>query len=458
VTPVRYLGLLVPAALTLLAALAVHSGRQRHRRQRHGREWRREYGAALLASIAAAVGVAGLNEAARSTGWHSFAPVDGAFRGMPVDLWIGWAALWGAAPTLARRIVPVPVALALLLWLDLVAMPRLDPLVRLGPDWFVGEFVGLVAVALPAQLLGRWTADRRRLYGRCALQVAVFAGLSLWLVPTVAFEAGGGSWHHLADLDPRVLFVLAQVGLLVAAPAVLAVREFAVRGGGTPYPWDPPVTLVTTGPYAYLANPMQLSAVLLMLLLAAATRSGALALGTASVVAFAVAVAGPHEHSDLSARHGAGWHAYRRQVRAWWPRFTPYGPAARLGLDPDCGSCTAVARFLRRRRPHRLAIVRAGAHARRAEYVADDGHRERGVAAVARGLEHVNLAWAYTGWLLRLPGVGWLAQLVTDALIAPPRATAGDATSGGSGEQCPKPASRPAAGFPRPSSGWSTER
>nr|WP_205861214.1 methyltransferase [Planosporangium flavigriseum] len=399
--------------------------------------------AALLSFVAVAVGLAALHDVARPANWWTFAPVEGAFRGMPVDLWLGWSALWGPVPVLLRRVVPLPVALGLLLWLDAATMPALRPLVHLGPHWLLGEAVGLLAVALPAQLLGRWSADRRHLGARVLLQLTVFAGMTLWLVPTAAFELGDGSWARLTHLSGRWLFVIAQVGLLLAVPALSAVWEFAVRGGGTPYPWDPPRRLVATGPYAYLANPMQVSAVTLVLLIAAVTRSISLVAAALIAVAFSAGVAGPHEHDDLSNRLGQDWHEYRRNVRDWWPRWTPYlpGTPAVLWLDDDCGPCTATAGFLRRRRPGRLTLAPAQEYERplwRAQYAGGDGHSERGVAAVARGLEHVNLGWAYVGWLLRLPGIGWLAQVVTDAMIAPPH-LAGPPAARTRGEGCPTP-------------------
>jgi len=59
---------------------------------------------------------------------------------------------------------------------------------------------------------------------------------------------------------PAVIVISEMPGI---SPKVL---EFARRGGGTPYPWDPPDRLVTSGPYAYVRNPMQLSTTLIMLL------------------------------------------------------------------------------------------------------------------------------------------------------------------------------------------------
>jgi predicted DCC family thiol-disulfide oxidoreductase YuxK len=221
------------------------------------------------------------------------------------------------------------------------------------------------------------------------------------------------------------LALVAQLALLLAVPALLAVREFAVRGGGTPYPWDPPRRLVVTGPYAYVANPMQMSTVALLLLVAALAHSAVLVLVAAAAVAFSVAVAGPHERHDLASRYGVDWYSYRRNVRDWWPRWTPFQSGAPdvVWLDVHCAACAAAMAFLRRRRPFRLTLAAAGEHHPplwRSRYRCADGYTEQGVSAVARALEHVNLCWAYLGWLLRLPVIDWLAQIVTDALIAAP--------------------------------------
>jgi hypothetical protein len=199
--------------------------------------------------------------------------------------------------------------------------------------------------------------------------------------------------------------------------------------------------LVTTGPYAYLANPMQVGAVALLLLTALVTGSVAVVGLAGLAVAFAAAVAGPHEDHDLDRRYGTRWRSRRRRVRAWWPRWRPYLPGrpAVLWLDDGCRPCAGVRRFLDRRGPVALVVAPAGEHPAgvqwRAGYTGGDGHAERGVAAVARALEHVHLGWAWVGWLLRVPGITWLAQLVTDAMIAPPHPVPWR------GERCPTPSS-----------------
>jgi len=422
---IRYLCLLIPIAVLLVAS--------RFDRTRTGRA------GALLAGIGVMVGVAAQHEAARLAGWWHFAPVEGAFRGLPVDLWLGWGMLWGAVPVLLRRFVPVPFVLIALFWLDVVAMPRMALLLTLGPQWMVGELVGLVFVALPAILAGRWSADRVHLRPRVVLQMAIFAALALWLGPMVAFELGGGSWPR------RHVATIVQIGLLIGVPAVVAVLEFAVRGGGTPYPWDPPRRLVTTGPYAYIANPMQSSMALLLAFLAIVTGGWALAVAAAWSVAFSVAVAAIHERDQLRGRHGQKWVEYRGQVRDWLPRLRPFcAVPAVLFLDFGCGPCSVIRDQLARRRPVGLTLADAAAHPRvlwRARYEAADGYVATGVVAVARGMEHVHLGWACAGWLLRLPGIAWLAQQISDALITPPHPARAHPARGETapGGTCPAP-------------------
>jgi protein-S-isoprenylcysteine O-methyltransferase Ste14 len=383
----------------------------------------RTRGAALLAFAAASIGIAALNAVAGAVGWWSFAAVEGNHLGVPVDLWLGWAVLWGPLPVLTR--LPVPLLLGGLLWLDVTAMTHLDPLLRLGPHWLIGDVIGLVAVAAPSILLGRWTADRRHLVGRAVLQVVTFAAGALWLIPATAIDLGDGSWQHLRQLPRWQLSITIQAAAALAVPGVLAVREFVQRGHGTPYPWDPPTRLVTTGPYAYVANPMQISALALFAVAAVATRSWSMAAAGVLTAAFSAAVASPHEQDDLTRRHGAAWASYRVQVRPWWPRWRPYVAApARLYLARTCDICSSTAHALGRIGPVGLEIVAAEAYGRdltRARYEGPDGHIADGVAAVARGVEHVNLGWAVAGWILRVPLLDRLAQVIVDGLGGGPR-------------------------------------
>ena len=89
----------------------------------------------------------------------------------------------------------------------------------------------------------------------------------LFVLPATIIEGSGGRW---TNPFARPTWQLSLIVQLLAVPALLgltAVQEFALRGGGTPVPFDPPRRMVTTGVYAYVGNPMQLSAVVLLLVL-----------------------------------------------------------------------------------------------------------------------------------------------------------------------------------------------
>lgn len=409
---VRWLALAGPVAALALAV-------------RGGDRGSRERGALLLAWLAALLGLGVVHEVAAATGWWRYAEVTGSFRGNPVDLWFGWAVLWGPLPVALRRHVTLPAAVAAALWFDLVVMPAATPVVELGPTWLVGEVVAIAIALVPAVLLGGWVADDRQLAARVTFQLVLTGGLALWLLPSAAFTLGDGSWATLLERPWWQLAALTQLAVLLALPALAAVHELVVRGHGSPYPWDPTRRLVTSGPYAHVGAPMQLSAVGLLVLLALATRSWSLVGAAVAGVAFSATVAAPHEHDALTSRFGPAYAAYRREVPTWRPRWRPYVPApATLWLARGCDLCQQLAEVVLALGPAGIEHADAEDHPTpltRARYEAADGTVDDGLAAVGRSLEHVNLAAASVGWALRLPGLRTVLQLVADGVGAGPR-------------------------------------
>jgi protein-S-isoprenylcysteine O-methyltransferase Ste14 len=414
------------------------------------RPGRSERAGLLLAAVWNLVALAALQAGAREAGWWHFEARGGLLLGMPVDLYLGWVLLWSAIPLLAAPRLPLAATAALFLGLDLVAMPRLAPLVQLGPHWLAGEAVGCALCLVPSQLLARWTRDGVRLAGRATLQAFTFAGLTLFLLPAVILEQTGGGWRSLlgrpAWLSSLVLQLLAIPGILGLA----AVQEFAARGRGTPLPFDPPSRLVTSGPYAYVANPMQIAGALLL-------TAWGLVLGSPWVAAagpmchlYSAGIAAWDEDTDLASRFGGRYRAYRRAVRAWLPRWRPWHPslatgtpasaasaapspaspaspsAARLYLAESCLPCSQLRAWLAARRPTALVLLAAEDHPRRElERItydpADGSPEESGVAALARALEHLHLGYALLGWTARLPLLRPALQLLADAVGGFPR-------------------------------------
>ena len=413
---IRGLALLVPL---LLSWLVWRLGRIPPKRALGG----------LLATLYLLPGLLALHLLAQRAGWWTYSAVGGLFVGFPVDLYLGWALFWGALPALALSRAPLIAILLGLLWLDLMLMPQAEPVVQLGPGWIWGELIGVVALALPAQLLARWTERQTRLKARVTLQAIAFSGLTLFVLPAVILEASGAS---IASIRFELAGVRGLGLQLLALPAVVglsAVQEFVERGRGTPLPYDPPHRLVVSGPYRYVANPMSLSMSLLLLGWGVWLGSFWVALAGAMGGVFAAGIARWSEEGDMARRFGEDWHDYRSAVKAWWPRWRPAEVGANeavLYIAESCEPCSQLWRWFDRREPIGLTLRPAERHPsgglRRLTYEPGDGSgRVQGLAALARGLEHINLAYAWVGFALRLPIVRPVLQLLADAVGGGPR-------------------------------------
>ena len=367
--------------------------------------------------------------------WWTFRAEKGLFLGMPVDLYLGWALLWGAIPPLAfPRPHTVTVAM-LALWFDLLAMPLLAPVLQLGREWLFGEAAAIGICLIPARLLAAWTAEKRRLSERTFLQILAFTGLMAAVIPAAILEQTGGDWRRLLARPSW----MNSVGLqLLAIPAVMglsAVQEFVARGKGTPLPYDPPLRLVTSGPYAYVRNPMQVSAVLLLLGWGILLGSPWVAAAGLMAHIYSIGLAGWDETESMRHRFGTAWSRYRNSVRAWIPRWRPWHPAADGGPDPrrarlyvavSCLPCSQIKNWFERRCPVGMIAVAAEDHPDRDLYrityePGDGGPEEEGVAALGRGLEHIHLGYAFIGWTMRLPVVRQFLQLIADVSGGEPR-------------------------------------
>jgi protein-S-isoprenylcysteine O-methyltransferase Ste14 len=399
---VRAMGLLAPAA----AAAALWLIRPRTTRETAG---------VSLAFLWTLAPLYRLTSAAWHWGWWDFgysaAP---RFGGMPLELFLGWAFLWGPLAALALSRCSLPLATAIAFTFDLLTMPLCAPLVRLGPNWLIGEAAALLIIFVPAQLLMRWTIDDCRLVARTALQVVLFSGLILIMVPAIAGAP--------LQLSPAMQFP-AILGLL----ALSAVQEFAERGGGTPFPLDPPKHLVTSGIYRYIRNPMQTAVSIGFIAAAAIAGNAWLVIAGLLMTIFSLGFAQWSEEADHDARFGEAWRRYRRIVPAWLPRWRPHAePPATLYVAESCGACSPLAAWLRRRNPIGLTVVAAEHHPSRdltrlTYEPADGAPPEVGVRAMARALEHLHLGWAITGALARLPVVREFVQLLADATGGGPR-------------------------------------
>jgi protein-S-isoprenylcysteine O-methyltransferase Ste14 len=370
-----------------------------------------------------AVSLLAVHAAALRFDWWRFDATGPGLFGFPVELQIGWAILWGVLPALAFPRPPLTAIVAAMVALDLALMPQLAPALQLGPTWLLGEAMAVGLCLIPAQLLYRSTRDDTHLPARAVMLCASFTTLMFGVLPAVILARTGGSWQQLLSRPAWFASLALQLLAIPAALGVSAVQEFVLRGGGTPVPFDATKRLVTSGPYAYVSNPMQLANSLILLGLGAVLGSWWVAAAGAMSVVYSAGLAAWDERRDLGARFGEPWLAYRRVVRAWIPRWRPYatpGRRAVLYVSANCSKCREVARWFSWRRAVSLEIVPAEWHPSRdldrITYDPGDGSREEhGVAAVARALEHINFAWALCGMIMRLPGVCFAIQAFVDA-------------------------------------------
>ena len=372
----------------------------------------RSFAATLLAAVWVAIAVFALERFLPSATWRG-----PHLLGVSLSYLLIRVATWGVLPALLLPRTPLWSVGFFLVGLDLVLLDVMT-MSTIG-----GELAGLALAFVPAQLFYRWSRDQTHLRGRVALHFIYYTALLLWVLPAVLLELTTGSFELLSTpltrLDNVVLQTIALPGIL----GIAATLEFRDRGRGTPMPHDPPLAMVTTGPYAYVANPFQIAKVLLLLGWGVFLQSGWVVAASSAVFVYGVTFARWNENRDLSERFGSAWIDYRDNVRPWLLRWrawrSPAHPRAILYFDGDCNQCRQLARWFAT--ASHLELVPAGQPLTRLTYdPRDGGPKEEGIAGLARALEHVHLGWAFIGWSLRVPFLQPLFQLIADAVTGAP--------------------------------------
>jgi protein-S-isoprenylcysteine O-methyltransferase Ste14 len=126
--------------------------------------------------------------------------------------------------------------------------------------------------------------------------------------------------------DPSLVLKVVGVLLLAAGVGFVAhtVIRFAVEGLGTPSPVAPTQHLVVGGVYRYLRNPMYIAVIAVILGQAALLGRPVLVVYAAIFWVVVATFVRFYEEPTLSDRYGEQYAAYRRAVRGWWPRLTPW--------------------------------------------------------------------------------------------------------------------------------------
>ena len=147
---------------------------------------------------------------------------------------------------------------------------------------------------------------------------SLFFSIVIILIPLGIFMATRDGWLVLdigalryAGLIPFIL------GALVS---LCCVKDFVVRGKGTPAPFDPPSQLVVCGLYRYVRNPMYVGLFLVLIGEAALYFSVFVLFYSVLVISSAHAFVVFYEEPTLRRRFGDSYERYSRAVPRWLPR------------------------------------------------------------------------------------------------------------------------------------------
>ena len=135
-----------------------------------------------------------------------------------------------------------------------------------------------------------------------------------------------------AVLGVELPAVLRPIGILAGGLGALlclaCIGTFVVRGRGTPFPLDPPVVFVPTGPYRYVRNPMYIGGALVLAGYGLFQRSAAVALLSLGFLLVMHLFVLFLEEPGLEQRFGASYVAYKLAVNRWLPRAPRERPPA----------------------------------------------------------------------------------------------------------------------------------
>jgi protein-S-isoprenylcysteine O-methyltransferase Ste14 len=394
-------------------------------------EFRRKNAAALLAAAWALPSAALAGFLAMQLDAWSVASSTLLVFGSPAIVLLDRVLVWGwAFAFFAHR-----VSLARLAFLGIL-LDVMIPLDRVSyhvtPQFLLAEALAVGLCLFPAQLFARWTRECRHLTARNLMHLCFHSALLLGIWPLLIIQFTGGNWHAWAERSSAANKFYLQFLIFPCVFLITAMQEFHAAGRGTPMPHDAPPHLVTTGIYSYVANPMQIGKFGVLFIWGLFWKNPWIVAAAFLGLLYSLTIARWNENRDMAARFGADWVRYRRSVPRWLPRWRPSAAtsdtadSAELYLDQECPPCGHFARWFAAQCPTQLRVLPLTAHfserLSRITYRAAGGQSEvQGVHAIARAFDHLNFAWAFCGWMLRLPLIGWVAELITDAVSPPGR-------------------------------------
>lgn len=149
-----------------------------------------------------------------------------------------------------------------------------------------------------------------------AIAPGIVAGLIPWLITGWQIP-----WSHTWMLPIAVV-----AGLVILSGIVVLLDAFIrfARADGTPAPPAPTAHLVVVGPYRYVRNPMYLAVLAIILGQALLFASWWTVLYAGIACVAVLLFVRFYEEPTLERTYGDEYRHYRRDVRGWVPRTTPW--------------------------------------------------------------------------------------------------------------------------------------
>jgi len=361
-----------------------------------------------------------LNVSAEYFGWWNYAPSENSFYNIPIELLVGWCVLWGAFIPYCFEKANLLIPILIVLVIDLYFMPEISSIFKLGDSWLIGEFVLIISCLIPSILIYNLTVNREELFSRSFIQSLIWGGWNVFLIPAIALHHEGKEIFDIWQLDSLKLTIFFNLIIFAIFIGYSALHELARAGEGTPIPMDPPKYLVTTGPYAYMANPLQISTMLIYISFALAFDSYLMVLAILVFVLYTEIFVKWHHKIDIEKRFNYDWFEYKKNVKNWLPRWLPYThKKSTVFFSKDCIICPSTEEFAAQLNPKDINFESAKNHPskdlKRATYRHYSGRfEEEGVNAMARIFEQVNLSFAMIGWIIRMPFINAFLQFTVD--------------------------------------------
>jgi protein-S-isoprenylcysteine O-methyltransferase Ste14 len=191
------------------------------------------------------------------------------------------------------------------------------------PGLLTSPLLGGIGVWLCVRLVAITESRPRPITGRGVLLFleallfsVVVPGAVVYWIPRDAL----GLWSELPPQPWSVWQAIAAVPLALGLTIYLRrLWEFARRGRGIPAPVDHPKTLVVTGLYRHVRNPMYLGVLLFLLGQSLFFESSHVLLYAIAWLAFVHVNVIVYEEPNLRRKFGRSYDRYRSAVRRWIP-------------------------------------------------------------------------------------------------------------------------------------------